>query len=562
MNDRTMAVGVYVRVSTEEQRDRQSITTQRDFAERYFSLHGPIKSIFYADDGVSGTIPLERRPAGSRMLRDARLKKFDQVLVYKLDRLGRDTRLILNAVDELEKCGVRVRSMTEEFDTATATGKLMLTLLSGFAAHEHAVIRERSLAGTNRVAQAGAWLGGIVPYGYRKEGERGKARLILSEEPIAGLDLSEAEIIRTIYRMAAIEKKSCFKIAEYLNRIGVPCAYARDDRLVSRGKRKSHTSGLWRPGRVRNLLVNTTYMGRHEYGKRSKDPNRQLIVRPVQAIVSEDTWQKAQKTLSDNLLFAKRNSRHQYLLRGLCKCELCGLTYIGMANRRRSGKEEFYYRCNGKHGTRGIYGAHGQRCPSKEVNGDLLERTVWADVESFLRSPGVLIEQLQQRLAAERSDSKRSREHLGRLEDGLAAKIAERNRILTLFRKGRINEADLDRQMDQIDREEAGLRSNIEDVSARLLSAAGGGLGQSLEALLEKLRGRLDAGLSWEVKRHLIEALVGIIRIDTSDENGKRCASIAITYRFGVCVSTCTDTRADNNCTLEKVHRPPNRWAA
>jgi site-specific DNA recombinase len=151
--------------------------------------------------------------------------------------------------------------MTEEFDTATATGKLMLTLLSGFAAHEHAVIRERSLAGTNRVAQAGAWLGGIVPYGYRKEGERGNARLILSEEPIAGLDLSEAEIIRTIYRMAAIEKKSCLKIAEYLNHIGVPCAYVRDDRLVSRGKRKSHTSGRWRPGRVRNLLVNTDLYG-------------------------------------------------------------------------------------------------------------------------------------------------------------------------------------------------------------------------------------------------------------------------------------------------------------
>src|SRR5580658_1227461 len=98
MNDGTMAVGVYVRVSTEEQRERQSIATQRDFAERYLSLHGPVTSIFYADDGYSGTIPLEGRPDGSRMLRDARLKKFDQLLVYRLDRLGRDTRLILNAV--------------------------------------------------------------------------------------------------------------------------------------------------------------------------------------------------------------------------------------------------------------------------------------------------------------------------------------------------------------------------------------------------------------------------------------------------------------------------------
>ena len=73
----------------------------------------------YADDGISGTVPLEHRPEGSQLLKDARLGKFDQLLIYRLDRLGRDTRLILNAVADLEKLGVRVRSMTEEFDTAT-----------------------------------------------------------------------------------------------------------------------------------------------------------------------------------------------------------------------------------------------------------------------------------------------------------------------------------------------------------------------------------------------------------------------------------------------------------
>ena len=68
--------------------------------------------------------------------------------------------------------------MTEEFDTATATGRLMLTMLSGFAAHERELIRERSVAGTNRLAEAGVWLGGVVPYGYRKDGERGQGRIV------------------------------------------------------------------------------------------------------------------------------------------------------------------------------------------------------------------------------------------------------------------------------------------------------------------------------------------------------------------------------------------------
>ena len=102
-----MAVAVYLRVSTEEQRERQSIATQREFGERYCQLHKLAVYRVYADDGVSGTVPLEQRADGGQILRDAKLGKFDQLLVYKLDRLGRETRLILNAVAELEKYGSR-----------------------------------------------------------------------------------------------------------------------------------------------------------------------------------------------------------------------------------------------------------------------------------------------------------------------------------------------------------------------------------------------------------------------------------------------------------------------
>src|ERR1035437_6050245 len=246
-----MPVATYLRVSTEEQRERQSIATQREFAVRYCDLHQLSVYRVYADDGVSGTVPLEGRAEGGQILRDARLGKFDQLLVYKLDRLGRETRLILNAVAELEKLGVRIRSMTEEFDTGTSTGRLMLTLLSGFASHERDVIRERSVAGTNRVAESGAWMGGIVPFGYRKVGEKRNGQLVVSEDPIPGMAMSEADVIRDVFHMAAVERKSCRVIAERLNSLRVPCAYVRDDRLMLRGKRKERTSGVWRPGRIR-----------------------------------------------------------------------------------------------------------------------------------------------------------------------------------------------------------------------------------------------------------------------------------------------------------------------
>jgi site-specific DNA recombinase len=525
-----MAVAVYLRVSTEEQRERQSIATQREFGERYCQLHGLAVSRVFADDGVSGTVPLDQRSEGGQILRDARLGKFDQLLVYKLDRLGRETRLILNAVAELEVLGVRIRSMTEEFDTGTSTGRLMLTLLSGFAAHEHSVIRERCVAGSLRVAEAGAWLGGIVPFGYRKVGEKRDAHLVISGEPIPGLAMSEAEVIGEVFRMASAEHASCRIIAKLLNTLRIPCAYVRDDRLALRGKRKERTSGVWRPGRIRWLITNKTYMGVHEYGKRTTS-GRPVITRAVPAIVTEAIWMKAQKTLQDNFLFGKRSARNQYLLRGLIKCGLCGLTYIGTAATRPNGKRQFYYRCNAAHSP-SIYAGRG-RCQSKAVQGDHLEQQVWSDVEAFLRNPKPVLAQLHARLESDAQGSDQIRKQATRLEGLLAQKAMERSRVVGLYRRGRLTDTDLDAQMEEVGKEEAALEAQLVELRGRIAGADSIGANiTSAQALLAKLRKRLDEPVSWEIKRRLIEVLVAGIKVDTVEECGVKQSNIAVTYRF------------------------------
>jgi site-specific DNA recombinase len=525
-----MSVAVYLRVSTEEQRERQSIATQREFGERYCHLHDLSVYRVYADDGVSGTVPLEQRPDGGQILRDARLGKFDQLLVFKLDRLGRETRLILNAVAELEKLGVRIRSMTEEFDTGTSTGRLMLTMLSGFASHERDVIRERSMGGTNRLAEAGAWLGGIVPYGYRKLGEKQNSHIVVSEDTIPGLAMSEAEVIREVFRMAAVEGKSCRVIAARLNDLRIPCAYVRDDRLLLRGKRKQRTSGVWRPGRVRGLVINKTYMGIHEWGKRAVK-ERLVISRPVPAIVTEATWKKAQKTLQDNFLFGKRGAKNKYLLRGLIECGICGLTYIGVAANRPNGKREFYYRCNGAHSP-AVYGARG-RCEAKSVRGDQLEQQVWADVEAFLRNPEPVLQQLHAKLRSEAKGSDQTRKQVARLEGLLAQKATERSRVVGLYRRGRLTEVDLDAQMDEIGKEETALEAQAAELRAKIAGTESISANvSSAQALLANLRKRLDEPISWEIKRRLIEVLVAGVKVDTAEECGVKQAKVTVTYRF------------------------------
>ncbi len=79
-----MRVALYFRVSTDEQKERASIETQREFAAQYCKVHEIAVIGSYSDDGISGTIPVAERPDGSRLLSDARAKKFDTILVYKL----------------------------------------------------------------------------------------------------------------------------------------------------------------------------------------------------------------------------------------------------------------------------------------------------------------------------------------------------------------------------------------------------------------------------------------------------------------------------------------------
>jgi site-specific DNA recombinase len=77
-------VALLLRVSSEEQRDRETIEIQRDFLKEYCRLYGLEVAETYADDGVSGTIPLHERPEGRRLLEEARAGNFTTLLVYRL----------------------------------------------------------------------------------------------------------------------------------------------------------------------------------------------------------------------------------------------------------------------------------------------------------------------------------------------------------------------------------------------------------------------------------------------------------------------------------------------
>jgi DNA-binding transcriptional regulator YiaG len=115
----------------------------------------------------------------------------------------------------------------------------------------------------------------------------------------------------------------------------------------------------------------------------------------------------------------------------------------------------------------------------------------------------------------------------------IAQKANERNRVVALYRRGRLSDAELDCQMDEIGKEEAALQSQLDDLRARVAGTQSvDATISSAEALLQQLRKRLHEPISWERKRRLVEVLVAGIRIDTVEEGGVKRSKSTVTYRF------------------------------
>jgi DNA invertase Pin-like site-specific DNA recombinase len=147
-----MNVGIYVRVSTEDQNLNNQVNQLRDYCSR---LNYTIYKV-YADK-ISGSI--ESRPAFNTLMEDSRKKLFDAVLTWKLDRLGRSVKHLISIVEEWKSKGIDIICYNQNIDTTTPNGKLMFHIIGAFAEFEKDMISERTKAGLDRARKEGKTLG-------------------------------------------------------------------------------------------------------------------------------------------------------------------------------------------------------------------------------------------------------------------------------------------------------------------------------------------------------------------------------------------------------------------
>jgi DNA invertase Pin-like site-specific DNA recombinase len=149
-----MRVAIYARVSTihNGQDPKTQLLPLREYVQR--------RSLAVFEEYVDVTSGVkESRPSLDKLLADAKKRKFDAVIVWKLDRLGRSLKHLITLIDEFQALGVQFISYTEGMDTTTPSGKLLFNVIGAIAGFERDLIRERVKAGLERVKSQGKQLG-------------------------------------------------------------------------------------------------------------------------------------------------------------------------------------------------------------------------------------------------------------------------------------------------------------------------------------------------------------------------------------------------------------------
>ena len=502
-------VALYLRVSSEEQREAGTIETQREFLESYCKLHDLNVVETYADEGVSGTIPLHERPEGRRLLEEAKVGKFVAALVYRLDRLGRALLVVVDAHDRLEALGVGLVSATEHVDTTTPSGRLHFQMLGSFAEFERASIKQRTLDGLHRAHRKGRYMG-PVPLGYRAD-EEGRLEIVPEE----------AEIVREIISNIAAGS-TLYSEAARLNTLDIrppSWKYASD--------KKRPPAKQWRPPTVRIIVRQSAYSGLHKVTLSTGE----VVEQRVPAIVEPELQERARTRLEENRRYSGGRSHRRYLLSGLITCAECGCSCVGHTHSSR-GKKYPYYHCNDD-STQRLHRAPRGHAPY--VRAEWLEEVVWADVRQFLNDPGAILERIREQMESDAASAELEARQID-LTKRLASKHEERDRWLHLYVQGRISESELETYLADVSVIMDNLRLLLESVEADLAHThEQSQFAESAEAWLIALRERLaevegESEDAYQARRELVKLLVAGITTG-KQEDGR--PAVRITYRFG-----------------------------
>jgi site-specific DNA recombinase len=480
---------IYARVSSEQQREENTIASQTasliEFAQGH-DLEVPREWVF-EDEGYSGAT-LER--PGLERVRDLAAEGHIQVvLAYAPDRLSRKYAYQILLIEELARHGVETLFVKAP-QGDSAEDQLLVQFQGMIAEYERAQILERSRRGKRHRAYTGeiSVLSG-APYGYRYIRKTDEAPAAYSvHEP-------EARVVQRIYEMYTVQGCSIGEITRRLNAEGIPTrkVSARWERstvwavlrnpayrgVACFGKtRASARTRIMRPQRRRGVTVPSTTVG-HER------PREEWIEIPVPALVSEESFARAQELLQQNKIRSRRRTIEPSVVQGLVSCAKCGYAF-SRTSTQTSSRKIHYYKCIGSDSWRKL---GGPVCDNgRFIRQELLDQIVWAEVIRLLEDPTLIQQELDRRLIAARaSDPTRKREQSLQRELIHVGKGIER--LLNAYQEGLLSIEQLRERIPVLRQRQQALRVELQAIADQTKDrAAFLRLAETLMAFLGRLR--------------------------------------------------------------------------
>ena len=414
-----LRAALYLRVSTARQAEHDvSIPDQKRQGEAYCEARGLQLVETYVEPGASATN--DRRPEFQRMIEAGTSKPapFDVVVVHSFSRFFRDHFELEFYVRKLAKNGVKLVSITQEMgdDPMHVMMRQIMALFDEYQSKENAKHVIRAL---KENARQGFWNGSLPPIGYRvvaAEQRGAKTKKKLEIDPV------HADTVRLIYRLAlegdgTTGQMGVKNIVSYLNGRRI---FTRD-------------GGRWGIGQVHRILTRRTYMGEHEFNKRSKSkelkPVSEIVMVPVPPIIDRETFDTIQALLK---------ARHPKvtpsavisgptMLTGLIHCAKCG---GAMTIRTGKGGRYRYYACSMK-ARQGPTACDGMAVPM-----DKLDDLVASHLEGELLQPERLETILASVLDRRQEQSERRREHIAELNKRAAESELRLKRLYDAIEAG------------------------------------------------------------------------------------------------------------------------------
>ncbi len=309
MHDKKFVVGLYPRVSTEDQfRNGHSLDEQKERMLKLCDYKNYEVYKVYEDAGISAKNM--NRPAFQEMIQDIKDGKINKIIVYKLDRLTRSIKDLEEICTFLEENNCSLESMCEDINTSTANGKFFIRMLTILAQLEIERTSERTKFGMIGAVKKGHFVG-RSPIGYDKVDKK----LVVND--------IESEVIRRIFDLY-IKGVAANAITKLLN----------EEKALNR---------KWIPTLVDRILSNEIYIGNYVHRKTVSDEESQKFIGVAPAIIEEEVFNIAQIQKQKNLKNYKR--KQTYIFMQSIKCPKCGTIMGGCSSKSHTGEKHCYYQC-------------------------------------------------------------------------------------------------------------------------------------------------------------------------------------------------------------------------